>query len=322
MQEIDHLTGSIDLSEEEQQGTRGGDSAEPPSDSISSSGSRSSEATVGGTHQRPSEPEVQPGTTHSSGTLRRDCHGRSQSPPSVELCPASSGLSSERNRVLRLTCSLGSPPGQSGPLPCSDLPASSPPQHQNLTSNELSLPAQRSLPVRPPTPGLSPLTVNLHPPNSPGSQPYSPAPSSPVRLSPVSPSSHLPLKSQAPPALSPSVIIETKVGSYQTSQSDHPSAGSHSPSSIQPPSASGPPTAPETQTVSNPGRETGESSVAPVPSASQVCATSKPPTASGRRGRKPPPYPHHRLSENTKKVKEPRKAPPYPEKRRLLSTTV
>ncbi|KAG7230747.1 hypothetical protein INR49_019561 [Caranx melampygus] len=307
VQQIDHLTASIDLNEEEQQGTSGGDGAKPPSDGISSSGSSSSEATISGTHQRPSEPEVQPGTTHSSGTLRSDWLGRSQSPPSGQLCPVSSGVSSERSRVLRFTCSLGSLPDK---VDHRRAMTSLHLVHLNFKTsppmNLLCLPKEASL-----------FGLPL--------QPYSPAPSSPIRLSPVSPPSPLPQKSQAPPALSPSVIIETKVGSYQTSQSDHPSAGSHSPSSIQPPSASCPPTDTETQTVTNPERETGESSEAPVPSASQVCATSaatsKPPTASSRRGRKPPPYPHHRLSEHTKKVKEPRKAPPYPEKRRLLSTT-
>ncbi|XP_056234962.1 arginine-glutamic acid dipeptide repeats protein [Seriola aureovittata] len=326
VQQIDYLTSSIDLNEEEQQGTGGGDGAKPPSDSSSSSGSSSSEVTLGSTYQRPSEPEDQPVTTHSSGTLRRDHHSRGQSPPSVQLCPVSSGVSSERSRTLRFTCSLGSPPRQSGPMPYNSLPSSSPPQPQSLTSDDLTLPPQRILPVRPPTPGLSPLTVNLHPPNSPGSQPHSPAPSSPFRISPVSPSSPLSPKSQAPPALSPSVIIETKVGSYQTPQSDHPSAGSLSPSSTQPPCASCPPTDTETQAVSNADRESRASSEAPAHTASQVCAasaaTAKPPVAQSRRGRKPPPYPHHRFSEHTKRAKETRKAPPYPEKRRLLSTTV
>ncbi|XP_071343939.1 uncharacterized protein [Trachinotus anak] len=325
VQQIDHLTSSIDLNEEEQQGTGGGDSAKPPSDSSSSSGSCSSEVTLGSTHQRPSEPELQPGTTDSSGTLRRDHHNRSQSPLSVQFSPVSSGVA-ERSRTIRFTCSLGSPPKQSGPLPYNNLLSSSPPQLQNLTSIDLTLAPQRSLPVRPPTPGLSPLTVNLHPPNSPGSQPHSPAPSSPIRVSPVSPPSPLCPKSHPPPTLSPSVIIETKVGSYQTPQSDHPSAGSRSPSSTQPPSASCPPTDLETQTVSNADRETQASSEGPVHTASQACvtsaATAKPLIAQSRRARKPPPYPHHRLSEHTKKVKEPRKAPPYPEKRRLLSTTV
>ncbi|XP_018528495.1 uncharacterized protein LOC108881151 [Lates calcarifer] len=328
VQQIDYLTSSIDLNEEEQQGTGGGNSAKPPSDSSSSSGSSSSEVTLGSTHQRPPEPEDQPGATNSSGTLRRDHHGRSQSPPSVQLCPASSGFSSERSQTLGFTCSLGSSPRRGGPLPpTSNLPSSSPPQFQNLTSHDLTLPPQRSFPVRPPTPGLSPLTVNLQAPNSPGSQPHSPGPSSSsIGVRPVSPPSPLSPKPHPPPALSPSVIIETKVGSYQTPQSDHPSAGPLSPPSTQPPSATCPPTDSETQTAPNGDRERRASSAGPVHAASQVCATAvaaaKPPTVQGRRGRKPPPYPHHRFSEHTKKAKEPRKAPPYPEKRRLLSTTV
>ncbi|GAA6214085.1 formin-like protein 5 [Lates japonicus] len=315
VQQIDYLTSSIDLNEEEQQGTGGGNSAKPPSDSSSSSGSSSSKVTLGSTHQRP-------GATNSSGTLRRDHHGRSQSPPSVQLCLASSGLSSERSQTL------GSSPRRGGPLPpTSNLPASSPPQFQNLTSHDLTLPPQRSFPVRPPTPGLSPLTVNLQAPNSPGSQPHSPGPSSSsIGVRPVSPPSPLSPKPHPPPALSPSVIIETKVGSYQTPQSDHPSAGLLSPPSTQPPSATCPPTDSETQTATKGDSERRASSAGPVHAASQVCATSvavaKPPTVQGRRGRKPPPYPHHRFSEHTKKAKEPRKAPPYPEKRRLLSTTV
>ncbi|XP_044055478.1 uncharacterized protein LOC122877677 [Siniperca chuatsi] len=324
VQQIDYLTSSIDLNEEEQQRNEEGDSTKPPSDSSSSSGSSSSEVTIGSTHQRPLEPGDQPGTTDSSGTLRRDHHSRSQSPPNVLLCPVTSGFSSERSRF---TCSLGSSPRQGGPLRYNNnLPSSNPPQLQNLTSNDLTLSPQRSIPVRPPTPGLSPLTVNLHHANSPGSQPHSPGPSSSIRISPVSPPSPLSPKPQPPPTLNPSVIIENKIGSYKTPKSDHPSAGPLSPLSTQPPSASCPPTDSETQTVSNNDRERRASSAGPIHRPSQVytapAATAKPSTAQGHRGRKPPPYPHHRPSEHTKKVKEPRKAPPYPEKRRLLSTTV
>ncbi|TMS20176.1 hypothetical protein E3U43_006669 [Larimichthys crocea] len=320
VQQIDYLTSSIDLNEEEQQRTAGGDAAKHPSDSSSSSGSSSSEVTVGSIYQRPSEPEDQPGTTDSSGTLRRNHHSRSQSPPNVLLCPVTSGSSSERSRNLRFTCSLGSAPRQVGLLQYNNNPASSsPPQLQTLTSHDLTLSPQRNLPVRPPTPGLSPLTVNLHHPSSPGSQPHSPGPSSSIRVSPGSPPSPLSLKPHPPPTLSPSVIIENR--SYQISQNDHPSAGQLSPSSTHPVSASCPPT--DSETVSSNDREQRASS-GPVERPSQVCpaATAKPPTAQNRRGRKPPPYPHNRPSELAKKVKEPRKAPPYPEKRRLLSTTV
>ncbi|XP_029355925.1 serine/arginine repetitive matrix protein 1 [Echeneis naucrates] len=299
VQQIDHLTSAIDLNEEEQHGTGGGNGA---SDSSSSSGSSSSD-------QGPSEPEVQ--------------HSRSWSPPGVQLCLRSTQASSERTQTLRLPCSLGSPPKQTGLRLHSSPALCSPPQLPNLTSDELSLPPQRSLPVRPPTPGLSPLTVNLHPPNSPASQPHSPAPSSPVRIRPVSPPSPLTSKPHPPPTLSPSVTIETKVGSYQTPQSDHPSAGSSSPSGTQPPSASCPPTASESQSTSSADGERAASSERPGQAASQASvARARPPVTQTRRRGKPPPYPHHRLSEHTKKSKEPRKAPPYPEKRRLLSTTV
>ncbi|XP_059196372.1 uncharacterized protein LOC131977189 [Centropristis striata] len=313
VQQIDYLTSSIDLNAEEQQGTERGDSS-------SSSASSSSEVTIGSIHRRPSEPEDQPGTTDSSGSLRRGQHNRSQSPTNVLLCPVNSDFSSERSRTLRFSCSPGSSARQGGPLQNNNnLPSSNP--SQNLTSHDISLSPQRSLPVRPPTPGLSPLTVNLHHPNSPGSQPHSPGPSSSIRVSPVSPLSPKP---HPPPTLSPSVIIENRLGSYQTPQSDHPSAGLLSPSSAQPPSASCPPT--DSETVSNTDRERRASSAGPVHRPSQVCsapaATAKAPTAQGRRGRKPPPYPHNGPFEHTKKAKEPRKAPPYPEKRRLLSTTV
>lgn len=285
VQQIDYLTSSIDLNEEEQQRTAGGDSN-------SSSASSSSEE-------------------------RRGHHNGSRSPPNVLLSPVTSCFSSERSRTLRFTSSLGSSPRQGGPQQSTD----GTPKRQNLPSYDLTLSPQRSLPVRPPTPGLSPLTVNLHHTNSPGSQPHSPGPSSSIRVSPPSPLSPKP---QQTPILSPPVIVENKIGSYQTPQSADPSAGQLSPSSTQPPSASCPPTA--SDTVSNNDRERRASSAGPVNGPSQVfaapAATAKPPTAPGRRGRKPPPYPHHRPSEQTKKVKEPRKAPPYPEKRRLLSTTV
>lgn len=328
VQQIDYLTSSIDLNEEEQQKTAGGDGTKPPSNSSSSSSSSSSEVTVGSIHQRLSEPEDQPGTADSAGTLRRDHHSRTQSPPNVLLCPVTPGFSSERNRKLRFACSLGSSPRQGGQLQGNqNLPSSNLPQLQNLASHDLTLSPQRSLPVRPPTPGLSPLTVNLHHPNSPGSPPHSPGPSSSIKVSPVFTPSSLSPKSQLPPTLSPSVVVENKFGSYQTPQSDHPSAGQLPPSSTQTPSASSPPTDSETQTVSNNDGELRSSSAGCVHRPStQGCtapaAAAKPATAQGRRGRKPPPYPHHRLSQHTKEVKEPRKAPPYPEKRRLLSTTV
>lgn len=324
MQQIDFLTSSIDLNEEEQQQSfTGGNSAKPPSSS-SSSGSSSSEVTVGSSHQRPSELEDNPGTADSSVTLRADHQNRILSPPNVLLSTVTSRFLSDRSRNLRFTSTVGSPPSQGGPLQYSkNVPSSSPPKLQKLVFHDLTLSPQRSLPVRPPTPGLSPLTVNLHHPNSPGSQPHSPGPSSSVKVSPSSPMSPKP---QPTPTHCPSVIIGNKVRSNQTPQSDHPSVGQPCPSSSQPPSACCPPTDLETQTTSNDHGQPQASSAGPFNKLLQVCtasaATTKLPTAQGRRGRKPPPYPHNRTSEHTQKVKEPRKAPPYPEKKRLLSTTV
>nr|XP_020468694.1 histone-lysine N-methyltransferase 2E-like [Monopterus albus] len=317
VQQIDHLTLSIDLNEE----PGGDDGTKPPSDSSSSSGSSSSEVMVGSTHQRPSELEDHPGTTDSTGSIRKYHPSRSQSPPSGQLHPVTSGLSSERIQTLQFTCNHGSSPTQEGQLPYNNVPSSNP--QQTLTSHECTLSLRRNLPVPPPTPGLSPLTVNLHPPSSPGSQLHSPASSSFIKVNAVLPPSLLSPDPHPPLALSPSVIIETKVGSYQTPQSDHPSANLLSASSTQPLSTSCPPPDSETQTVSSDDRGRQASSAGSVHRPPQVCtvtaATAKP---QGRRGRKPPPYPHHKLSEHTKKGKEPRKAPPYPEKRRLLSTTV
>lgn len=269
-------------------------------------------------------PEDTPETTESSGTRRRDRYTRSRSPPSVQLSTVTSEFLSNRGPNLWFTSSLRSSPRRGGLQQYNKHPPSSDlPEPQNLTPSDLTPSPQRSLPVRPPTPGLSPLTVNLQHTNSPGSQPHSPGPASSVTVSPSNPLSPKP---QAPPTLCPSVIIESKLRSYQTPQSDHPSVGQPCPSLTQPPPACGPPTDSETQTVSNDNRELRASSAESINRFSQVrsvsAATTKPPTAQDRRGRKPPPYPHHRPSENTKKVKEPRKAPPYPEKRRLLSTTV
>ncbi|XP_034530181.1 serine/arginine repetitive matrix protein 1-like [Notolabrus celidotus] len=293
--QIDYLTSSIDLNEEEQLNTEGGESAKPYSDSSSGSGSSSGEVMLGSTIQRPPQQEYQSGMSDSFGKLRRGHHhSRSQSPPNMLLGPS---------RTLRFTCSLGSSPRRGG----HSLVSSNPPQLQNHPSNDLNVSPQRTLPIRPPTPGLSPLTVNLHHSSSPVSQPHSPVPLSSIRVSPPSPVSPKP---HPPPINNPSVVIENKAGAQETPQSDHPSA--------QAPSASCPPTNSETQTHSNTNRERRASSAGPVQRPSEA----KPLTAQGRRGRKPPPYPHHRLSDPTEKVKEPRQAPPYPEKRRLLSTTV
>lgn len=295
VQQIDNLTSSIDLEEEEQKWPGGGDSS-------------SGEETACADNHRLVAPE--PGAV---ATLRRRDSTRSQSPPNILLGPVTSGLSLERSQGLRFTCRLGGSPRLRRTFPLANtLPSSGPTVKnqsllQNLTSHEASRSTQRSLPVRPPTPGLSPLTVNLHCSNSPGSQ--SPDASPSIIVSPSSPQSPNP---PPPPALSPSVIIETP-------QDDHPSS-----SLPRGPPASCPPST--TQTVLNVAGQRRSHSAGPVHRPRQVFTkppdTGKPTAAPSRRGRRPPPYPHHRLSEPTKTEKEPRKAPPYPEKRRLLSTTV
>ncbi|KAM8890317.1 uncharacterized protein ACB058_014755 isoform 1-T1 [Synchiropus picturatus] len=298
VQQIDNLTSSIDLDEEEQQWPGGGDSS-------------SGEEAVCPDSHRPSAPE--PGAV---ATLQRRDITRSRSPPNILLCPVTSGLSLERSQGLRFTCRLGGSPRMGRSLPFANSSHSSastvknPSLLQNLTSHEPMVSTQRSLPVRPPTPGLSPLTVNLQRPNSPGSQPHS-SEVSPSIIAP--PSSGQSPNPPPPPALSPSVIIETP-------QDDHQS----SPSLPRGPSASCPPST--TQSLLNMTRQRRSHSAGPAHKSRQVCPkpmdTNKPAAAPGRRGRRPPPYPHHRLSEPTKSEKEVRKAPPYPEKRRLLSTTV
>ncbi|XP_054645492.1 arginine-glutamic acid dipeptide repeats protein [Dunckerocampus dactyliophorus] len=258
VQQIDYLTSCIDLDEEDPQQAGGGDSS-------SSSGSSSNEVTVISTHPRASQSE-----DHRGATLRRDPPNGSRSPPN-EFC----------TRTLRF--GLGSSPKRGGLL--------------TLVNNPDSSSPQRSLPVRPPTPGLSPLTVNIHPPGSPSSR----GGSSSVMVSPISPVSPKPHPTAV---LCPSVVI------------DHPATVRFCASvTSRHPSASCPPTDSET-----PSHADGErrASSAGLP----VAATAKAASGQGRRGRKPPPYPHHRLSQPPQAAKEPRKAPPYPEKRRLLSTTV
>lgn len=315
VQQIDFLTSSIDLNEEEQSGHTGGESTWPHNDSGCSPSS--SEATVRRSNQRPSHSEDKPGDADSSATLRINHRSRNRSPPTVLLTTVTSGFLTDRKRNLRFASFLGSSTAQDGPRQLS-------PPLQNLVSNDLTPSPQRDLPVRPPTPGLSPLTVNLHHASSPGSPPHSPGPSSSTIK--VSPSSPVFPKPPPPPTLCPSVIIEKKIKSYQTTQSDPPSADQPCPSVTQPPSACCPPTG-SAAAPSHDG-EPPASFAGPVKKLSEAglaataTAKAKPPTSQDRRGRKPPPYPHQGASELTKKVKEPRKAPPYPEKRRLLSTTV
>ncbi|KAI4791146.1 hypothetical protein KUCAC02_034179, partial [Chaenocephalus aceratus] len=171
VQQIDHLTSSIDLNAEEEEGDEEGDD--------SSSNSGSSEVTAISTNHRAPDPGDPP-------SCRGDPHIRSKSPPNMQLCPVNSAFS-DRGRTLRFTCSLGFSPRQGGPLQTNN-----PPQNVHLSP-------QRSLPVRPQTPGLSPLTDNLHPQNSPGSHSPNPSPRSP----------------NPPPTLSPSVVEKDKLGTHK-----------------------------------------------------------------------------------------------------------
>lgn len=293
VQQIEFLTSTIDLDEDEpqQSATGGGRSAEPAGDGGDSrSGS-------GRSRLRPLECEDKLKEPDSCSALRINDHCGGRSPPAVLLSTVTSGFLTDRKRNSRFTSA-----------PQSDLP-----QHNDQPTplqSEPPLSSLRELPVRPPTPGLSPLTVNLHHPSSPASPPQSPSPSpstssasstSSIKVSPPSP---LRPKPPAPPTLCPSVIIENKTRTRQPPESGHPcppltAARTPSSSDGEPASFAGP--------IRKPG-----------PSVSNA----RPPTSQDRRGRKPPPYPHQGASELTKKAKEPRKAPPYPEKRRLLSTTV
>ncbi|XP_061681194.1 uncharacterized protein LOC133503511 [Syngnathoides biaculeatus] len=164
----------------------------------------------------------------------------------------------------------------------------------------------RSLPVRPPTPGLSPLTVNLHAPGSPKSPLSSPGGSSSVMISPISPVSP---KCHSTAVLGPSVIIELPRSDHQATVRFCPSATSRHPS------ASCPPT--DSEMPAHSDKERRASSAGPP-----LTGAAKPLSRQGHRARKPPPYPHPKLSDPAKPAQDPRKAPPYPEKRRLLSTTV
>ncbi|XP_077391682.1 uncharacterized protein LOC144027756 [Festucalex cinctus] len=269
--QIDYLTSCIDLDEEDQYQAEGGESC-------SSSGSN--EVTVISAHPRPSVSIDHRGATF---TLRRDHPTARRSPP-VEL-PCQ--LSTELTRTLR----FGSSPRRGGLLTLVNNHDSSTQPHPNSSP-------QRSLPVRPPTPGLSPLTVNL-----PKSPPSSPGGSSSVMVSPISPLSP---KCHATAVLSPSVVIEPPRSEHPPTVRFCPSATSRHPSASCPPA--------DSETPAHADRERRASSAGPP-----LAGAAK---TQGRKGRKPPPYPHHRLSEAAKTTQDPRKAPPYPEKRRLLSTTV
>ncbi|KAL1023287.1 hypothetical protein UPYG_G00038730 [Umbra pygmaea] len=175
------------------------------------------------------------------------------------------------------------------------------------------LPASKGSPVRPPTPGVSPLRINPHNPNTydpPGKNrsPHHPrntasSPNRPEVLCLINPASNAALchnlglsphtctRLTPPSAPGPSVTVEAPAGPH-----------------IRECLPDSPLRAPQTQTWGEGVRPTSPQGQRRVP---------------GSRGRKPPPYPHNRLLERVvSKGNDLRKAPPYPGKRRLLSTTV
>lgn len=293
VQQIEFLTSTIDLDEDEPQpsATGGGRSAEAAGDAgASRSGS-------GRSRPRPLECKDKPEEPDSCSALRLNHHCGGRSPPAVLLSTVTSGSVTDRKRNPRFTSA----------------PQSEPPQHNDPPTplhSEPPLSSLRELPVRPPTPGLSPLTVNLHHPSSPASPPHSasPTPSSSSASSTssikVSPPSPLRPKPPAPPTLCPSVIIDNKTRARQPPDSGHP---------CPPQTTARTPSSGDGQPASFPG---------PISRPGPSVLNARPPMSQDRRGRKPPPYPHQGASGLTKKAKEPREAPPYPEKRRLLSTTV
>ncbi|XP_061635274.1 uncharacterized protein LOC133480738 isoform X2 [Phyllopteryx taeniolatus] len=277
--QIDYLTSCIDLDEEQQYQATGGESC-------SSSGSH--EVTVISAYPRPSVSVDHRGATFA---LRRDHPSGGRSPPIELPCQ----LGTELTRTLRFESS----PQRGGLLTLVNNPDFS-------TQPLPTVSPQRSLPVRPPTPGLSPLTVNLHAPGSPKSPPSSPGGSSSVMISPISPVSP---KCHPTAVLGPSVIIELPRSDHQATVRFCRSATSRHPP------ASCPPT--DSETPAHADKERRASSAGPP-----LAGAARPPSRQGCRARKPPPYPHHRLSDAAKTLQDPRKAPPYPEKRRLLSTMV
>ncbi|XP_072293994.1 uncharacterized protein [Eucyclogobius newberryi] len=269
VQQIDYLTSSIDLNEEEQ--------PEPQTQSSSNSSS-SSAMTVGSVIHRPSGAALSRDFWRDNQTT-----SRSQSPPSIPLLP----VNAHHANTLRFGCRKGG--------------LNHPPERTDTHTMASPISPQRMLPVRPPTPGLSPLTVNLQHPNSPVSQPESPSPAPSSSMSHQSPSCLKP-----PPPFCPSI----RPGCYPNPLSGRTSGTSSLVSSARPP------------TVPEVDGERRALSAGHIPGAYHMTLPLRPKAGQqGRRGRKPPPYPHHRLHEHPK-PKEPRKAPPYPEKRRLLSTTV
>lgn len=292
VQQIEFLTSTIDLDEDEpqQSATGGGRSTEPAVDGGDSRlGSGRSRPQPSECEDKPKEPEL-----CSALRINHQCGGRS--PPTLLLSTVTSGFLTDRKRSPRFTSA----------------PQSDWPQHNDPPAplqSEPPLSSLRELPVRPPTPGLSPLTVNFHHPSSPASPPRSPSlsPSSSSASSTssikVSPPSPLRPKPPAPPTLCPAVIIENKARTHQPPESGH----------LCPPLAARTPSANDGEPASFAG---------PISKPCPSVSSTRPSASQDRRGRKPPPYPHQGASELTKKAKEPRKAPPYPEKRRLLSTTV
>ncbi|CAL8308341.1 unnamed protein product [Lota lota] len=351
--------GKMEVGEGRGGGGGRGDVTRPPSNSSSSSTSASttSGVTVGSIHppklseQEEEEEEEEKAeetgsTPMSTSTLKRGDHLRNHTNPRECGSPTARPTPCTQTTVHHLsekTPTLhnarttessqkrGAPPSY-GHLA---LHASSPinragqsqPQPQRPASQSLAPSPRRSSPspARPPTPGLSPLPVG--PPSATSNSPAPPSPLatlSPAFPSPVALSLSLPHPSH--------VATRALSGSCESPLSRHPSASppspSPSPSPARPPTPSGPPGLSETlpARTDREGEESQAHSAGLARLASRESATLperiRNPPAQGRRGRKPPPYPHSRLFECGRRAKEPRQAPPYPEKRRLLSTTV
>ncbi|KAK6320454.1 hypothetical protein J4Q44_G00095610 [Coregonus suidteri] len=203
-----------------------------------------------------------------------------------------------------------------GDAALSSLTRTNSPQRHNPASSPVRLPHQlapnphRSSPVRPPTPGLSPLSTNPPHPNT-----HDPSVKSKSLYYPLNPASNStlfhtlglsPHKKSPPPhpsALGPSVTVETQTGPP-----------------MRAPRPVSPPRGLKTQTRVEGVRTTSAKSLGLTQGQTVPHGPGRVP---GPKGRKPPPYPHNgHFDRGASKGKDPRKAPPYPVKRRLLSTTV
>ncbi|XP_021432399.2 uncharacterized protein LOC110499562 [Oncorhynchus mykiss] len=210
----------------------------------------------------------------------------------------------------------GGEEARQGDAALSSLIRTNSPQRHNPASSPVRLPHQlaprphRSSPVRPPTSGLSPISTNPPHPNTHDPSVKSKSLHYPLNHASNSALFHIlglsPHEISPPPhpsALSPSVTLETQIGSPM-----------RSPLPVSPPRAR------KTQTMVEGVRTTSAKSLGLTQGQTVPHGPGRVP---GPKGRKPPPYPHDgHFDRGASKGKDPKKAPPYPVKRRLLSTTV